>query len=237
MKNSNFKTRFGDMAYQDATIAIQAKGRLTLDTLQWLNNTTGTEFALTKTPFQGNPRRELTDTATGITILGFSNRDTMKAVACGLADLGICGQDMYREYEDIGADYEPYRTYIAQRLGFGKSRLVLATPADAQRPISRVITSYPNQASQYLGLNGMRDAQIEYYAGGIEMIARRRGCDFVDICDTGDSMRGNGYKEVATICSYEAVLVGATATTTSAVYDYMNRNDWLPTTTTSQIKV
>ncbi|MGB4759044.1 MAG: ATP phosphoribosyltransferase [Candidatus Saccharimonadales bacterium] len=237
MKNSNIQAPGRGLAYQDATIAIQAKGRLTLNSLQWLNNNTGTEFLLTETPFENNPRRELLDTATGITLLGFSNRDTMKAVACGLADLGICGEDIYREYEDTGSDNEPYCTYIERRLGFSKSRLVLATPNDAQRPINRVITSYPRQASYYLGLNGMRNTQIEYYTGGVEMIARRRGCDFVDICDTGGSMTGNDYREVATICSYEAVLVGATTTTTSAVYDYMNWYDWLSRATNSEIRV
>ncbi len=228
---------FNSLALQNATIAVQAKGRLTSGTLAWLNENANTDFPVTESPFADNPRREMTDRASGITLLGFSNRDTMKAVACGLVDLAVCGEDKFLEYDDLGADDEPYRTNIQRRLGFGKSRLVLATPNGAERPIDRVVTSYPSQTYQYLGANGMRGAQIEYFSGGVEMIARRLGCDFVDICDSGNSMRGNGYREVATICNYEAVLVAATTTTTPAVYEYMNRNAWLTSLQMMELKV
>ncbi len=210
---------------ENSTIAIQKSGRLTAGSLEWLNNNAGTDFPVSKEPF--DKRRELTDKATGIVIAGYSNGDTLEAVACGQTDLGICGSDKYNElvapYNQVrtwktsygtGGYYpenNPFNLEIRQaKLGFGMCRLALARPSGVlQKPIRSLATSYPKLATLYATDLEMRMVKIDKFAGGIEMICRRGGYDaVVDVVNEGATLLANDLVEVDTIDEFEAMLAG-----------------------------
>lgn len=193
-----------NLGLENADIAIQKSGRLTEGTLEWLNENAGTDFPVSGDPF--DRLREITDTYTGITVVGYSNGDTVKAVACGQTDLGISGGDMFNEQPNNNL-------YVSiQKLGFGACKLVLACSEGAVgKPISRIATSYTRLTDAYRrsGDNAFvtTETNIDCFAGGIEMIGRRNNYDaVVDVVDTGESMSANAFCITDTIAEFEAVL-------------------------------
>lgn len=181
---------------RDSIIAIQSKGRLTQGSLDWLNESIGASFQSSNDPFDAS--RELVDDETGITVLGYSNDDLRKAVVRAQANFGIIGSDKLYE--------QPDKLLIVKKLGFAVCRLVLAT--FGSDPLRTVATSYPVQARAYLDSRGIEGVQVDEYAGGVEMIARRNGYSgVVDVRDTGSSLALNGLITVEVIDETEAVLV------------------------------
>lgn len=209
-----------------ATIAVQKAGRLTLDSLLWLNTNAGTDFPVTDTPFADGRTDQLRDTATGITIYGQSNGDLIKAGACMPAiDAMIAGEDQFYKYEPLGGDDDPYQITIAKRLGFGGCQLVFARPDTATGPVRMVATSYPRQARAYLTSRCIDDATVAYYSGGIESKARQLGCDMVEITASGQSLAANGAQIIEPIASYQACLLVPVKKTDSSTFDRRNRQD------------
>ncbi|MFI5271329.1 MAG: ATP phosphoribosyltransferase [Candidatus Saccharimonadales bacterium] len=193
---------------ENADIAIQKSGRLTEGTLEWLNNNAGTDFPIVSDPFDRT--RELTDSSTGITVVGYSNGDTIKAVAAEQTDVGVCGGDMYFERRCDTLELIGY-------LGFASCKLVLArSEGEADSQIRRIVTSYPQLTQEYFGWSTSNEIdraydrsvpKVEVFKGGIEMIGRRNGYDtVVDVVDTGETLLANGYEVKATIREFEAVL-------------------------------
>lgn len=189
---------------ENADIAIQKSGRLTEGTLGWLNENAGTDFPVAAEPF--DVLRELTDSSTGITVVGYSNCDIVKAVACGQTDISICGGDKY--YESNAEDVFPM-----EWLGFGACKLVLARSKEAiDTPIQRLATSYPRIADAYKRREeselATAETIIDTYSGGIEMIGRRNNYDAViDVVDTGQSMAVNGFYVTESLREFEALLL------------------------------
>ncbi len=204
---------------ENAEFAIQKEGRLTEGSLEWLNQRLGTDFPVVADPFDRT--RELRDAATGITITGYSNGDVLKAVACGMADYGIAGEDKLEELL-----YPQNKPYQLPEGGFNRygnmtaigvvqpalCRLVLARRQGEQgRPLRRVATSYPNLTRQMLRTRGVPDTQmpeIDVFSGSIEPIARRNGYDaVVDITQTGETLRENDFEETDQIRVYSSVVI------------------------------
>jgi ATP phosphoribosyltransferase len=200
---------------ENADIAIQKKGRLTEGTLKWLNENAGSDFPVIAEPFAFDRRRELTDSSTGITVVGYSNGDTVKAIACGQTDLGICGADMFNEL--------PNDNMLRQMLGFGACRLVLARSEEAiGSSIEKIATSYPRLTDAYRRSRDNKlataDTVIDVYKGGVEMIGRRNDYDaVVDVVDTGETMAANGYCVTDTIANFEALLLETWDTTVDSI--------------------
>lgn len=203
---------------ENAEIAIQKSGRLTADSLKWINRVGGADFPISDDPFDRT--RELTDTSTGITITGYSNGDILKAVACGYADWGIAGGDKLAElvWPQRAGDPGSYdgkggfnRFANLTNSGWMRDvepfRLVAAKYKDGTRFMGRVATSYPNLTRQWArGRSG--PVEIAVFSGGVEAIARKAGFDtVVDIVRTGDTLRENGFEEVATINEYLPVAI------------------------------
>jgi ATP phosphoribosyltransferase len=156
---------------------------------------------------QGDPGRRLLLPSSDpeIEFLVVKPADVPVYVEAGAADLGITGTDVLRE---TGADVlEPLE------LGFGRCRLVVATPADRAYPgwpggiTPRVATKYPRLTRQHFGARG-RPVDIVQVGGSVE-VAPLLGLShwIVDLVDTGNTLRANGLAERETILEVQAVLV------------------------------
>lgn len=195
---------------ENSAIAIQKSGRLTAGSLRWLNNYANTDFLVSEDPF--DERRELTDTSTGITVVGYSNGDTLKLTAAGQTDFAIAGSDKY--YEAVGfTGTNPLGLVDVKQLGFAACRMVLARP-EVQRgvPLRRIVTAFPRITRHYFESRGNSDVAVDKCAGGIESIARRGGYDgLVDVTDSGKSLIKNGMEVIDTVLRCEALLVARTS--------------------------
>lgn len=198
--------------FEQANVGVQTKGRLTQQSLKWLNEQTGSNFPDTEEPF--GKVRKLTDKETGITVFGFSNGDTIKAAAKGYVDVAFAGLDKALE---LRCDNNPlFRTVtLAVPLGFGACRLVLARPegADPDLPMQRVVTTYPNLTRDFLRMmygTAFPSTSVDVFGGSIETIAALGGYDgIVDVTETGEALAENGLVEVDEILKSEAVLIGS----------------------------
>lgn len=130
--------------------------------------------------------------------------DVPTYVEYGAADAGITGRDVLLESR---ADVlEPLD------LGFGQCKLVVAAPngassADADRPIVRVATKYPNAATEYFNRRSI-PVEIIPLSGSIELgplvgLADR----IVDLVETGRTLRDNGLVVVDVIAESSARLI------------------------------
>jgi ATP phosphoribosyltransferase len=157
--------------------------------------------------FEGDPGRRLLlpSRDPGIEFLVVKPADVPVYVEAGAADLGITGTDVLRE---TGADVlEPLE------LGFGRCRLVVATPADRPYPAlpggvtPRVATKYPNLTRQHFGARG-RPVDIVHVGGSVEVAPLLNLSHWiVDLVDTGNTLKANGLLERETILEVQAVLV------------------------------
>lgn len=209
-------------AMQDATIAIQKEGRMTAGSIDWLNETVGTDFPVGPTPFSGIPRRRLTDSATGITILGRSNGDNLKDLATGIPDLAIAGTDKLGEVMD--QDFNPFGFKVVTPLGFATCRLMFARQVGNEDNTLPVATSYPQQTRRFLKERGI-GAPVSCYAGGVEMIASDNGYNVVDIVETGNSLIATGFEPIWKVGDSEAALVETNSPVTKdpEIYDLLSR--------------
>lgn len=133
------------------------------------------------------------------------------AVAAGLCNLGITGEDAVREH---GADVQ-----ILSRLGFGRAtsgetRGVLfcaaSDPIDRAEDIphsATVLSEYPRLTRQFLDALGKTGVGVEPASGTCETEVPRRYRFGVVLSETGRSLRENGLKAVATVFSSATCLV------------------------------
>lgn len=124
----------------------------------------------------------------------------------GAADLGVVGRDVLLE---AGRDlYEPLD------LGVGRTRIVLAAPAERRRDarpangrIWRVATKYPRLAEAHLRRTG-RPAEVIRLAGNVELAPLVGLADaVVDLVETGRTLAENGLEAVETIAESTARVV------------------------------
>jgi len=127
-------------------------------------------------------------------------------VADGVADIGIVGLNVVEEKEK---DLD-----IVVKLGFSKCRLSLAIPRNEDYLGLKMLegksiaTSYPKILGSFLKKNGVT-ADIHEISGSVEIAPSIGLADAVcDIVSSGSTLLSNGLKEVETIFSSEAVLVG-----------------------------
>lgn len=131
--------------------------------------------------------------------------DIPQVVSNGTASLGIVGLN---EVEEKGFDVD-----VAERLGFGKCRISLAVPKEADCGGlewfrgKRIATSYPNILRRYLDGKDI-SADIEVITGSVEIAPAAGIADAIfDIVSSGGTLISNGLKEVETAFSSEAVLI------------------------------
>ena len=167
------------------TIAVP-RGALLRETLDLLDRI-GVETA----EVRANDRKLLFADA-GIVTMRPSDVPTY--VEAGAADLGITGKDVLAEQGERGV-------YELLDLGFGGTRMVLATVAGDPDPaaealrrlgVMRVATKYPKIAAAYFERTG-RQAEIVEVKGSVELAPLTGMVEaIVDLTATGTTLRENG---------------------------------------------
>lgn len=179
-------------------IAIQTKGRLNEDSLKLIDE------AGIKLPLSS---RKLISTASNFPIeaLFLRDDDIPQAVAMGVADIGVVGEnEMLEKKENV---------VIAKRLGFSKCRLSLAIPKDDEYSGieyfngKKIATSYPEILRDYFEKNNI-SADIHVITGSVEIAPGIGLADAIfDIVSSGSTLVSNRLKEVEVVVKSEAVLV------------------------------
>jgi ATP phosphoribosyltransferase len=125
--------------------------------------------------------------------------------ADGAVDLGITGRNQVLE-AGVAVDE-------LLELGFGRCRLTVAVPdgssVQAVRDLDgqRLATSYPRTTRDALGALGAA-CELVPLTGSVELAPRLGAADAVaDLVSTGETLRQNGLREIATLLESQAVLV------------------------------
>lgn len=179
-------------------IAIQSKGRLNEKSLELLSES-GIQVPESK--------RGLLSAAKGfpLEVVYLRDDDIPQAVAMGVADLGVVGQN---EVAERGFDVKEILP-----LGFGSCRISLAVPNSVNYTglewfnDKKIATSYPVILRQFLEQNHIQ-AEIHVITGSVEIApALQMGDAIFDIVSSGSTLIANGLKEVEKVFFSEAVLI------------------------------
>ena len=180
-------------------IAVQAKGRLYEETMTMLSESSIKIESSKRTllvPAKNFP----------VEILYLRDDDIPQAVASGIADVGIVGEN---EYEERQEDAE-----IIKRLDFSKCRLSLAIPkAEEYQGLSwfngkKIATSYPGILERFLKKNDIK-SEIHVITGSVEIAPGIGLADCIfDIVSSGSTLVSNNLKEVEVVMKSEAILIG-----------------------------
>ena len=179
-------------------IAIQSKGRLFEDTMNLLAESDikiGTSKRILLTQSSNFP----------IEVLFLRDDDIPASVASGVADIGVVGENEYREKHE--------KADIVSRLGFSRCRLSLAIPKAADYEGldwfqgKKIATSYPNILSTFMKERGL-SAEIHEITGSVEISPGIGLADAIfDIVSSGSTLISNNLREVYTVMESEAVLI------------------------------
>ena len=179
-------------------IAVQTKGRLNEDSLKLIDE------AGIKLPLSS---RKLISTATNFPLeaLFLRDDDIPQAVAMGVADIGVVGEnEMLERNENV---------VVAKKLGFSKCRLSLAIPqSDIYNGLEyfngkKIATSYPEILKDYFSKNGV-NAEIHVITGSVEIAPGIGLADAIfDLVSSGSTLVSNRLKEVEVVIESEAVLI------------------------------
>ncbi len=179
-------------------IAIQAKGRLHEESLALLSEA---EISIS------GSSRTLLSRAKGfpIDVLYLRDDDIPQAVAMGVADVGIVGQN------EVGEKQETVEQVM--KLGFGKCRLSIAVPkqTDYTGPTwlegRRIATSYPVLLRKWLEEQNVQSV-IHVITGSVEIAPAVGMADAIfDIVSSGSTLVQNGLTEVEQVEQSEAVMI------------------------------
>ncbi len=179
-------------------VAIQAKGRLNEQCVAMLKEA-GIGVVESK--------RKLISKAEGfpLEVLYLRDDDIPQAVAMGVADIGIVGQN---ETAEKGFDVKEVLP-----LGFGGCRISLAISKEIEYSGiewfegKRVATSYPHILKKYFAQKGIK-ADIHEIAGSVEVAPAVGMADAIfDIVSSGGTLVSNGLVEVEKIFFSQAVLI------------------------------
>lgn len=179
-------------------IAIQSKGRLFEETIELLREA-GIKL--------NNKKRTLLLPAKSfpIEVLFLRDDDIPQAVATGVADIGIVGENEFVEKNEDAT--------IVKRLGFSTCRLSLAIPKDIDyKDLSwfnnkKIATSYPFILKKFLAEQNIK-SEIHVITGSVEISPSIGLADAIfDIVSSGSTLVSNRLKEVETVMKSEALLI------------------------------
>ena len=138
-------------------------------------------------------------------ILFVRTADVIEFVNDGVADAGVTGGDILAE---SGVDLP-----VLRQLGYGRCRLVAATPADSPyEAISdlagvRIATSHPNVTRRFFADQGI-PVEVISLSGAVEVAPRLGLADaIVDLVSTGSTLAMNGLRAIGDILASEAILL------------------------------
>ena len=179
-------------------IAIQAKGRLFEETM--------TMLAESSIKIESGKRTLLVPAKNfPVEVLYLRDDDIPQAVAGGIADVGVVGEN---EFVEKGED-----AIVVKRLGFSRCRLSLAIPkAAAYNGVAwfegkKIATSYPKILGSFLADKGIK-AEIHVITGSVEIAPGIGLADCIfDIVSSGGTLISNNLKEVETVMQSEALMI------------------------------
>lgn len=180
-------------------IAIQKSGRLSEKSLQIIKNC-GIKF--------GSDARVLKEEASNFPLefLYVRDDDIPSYIRDGIADVGIVGRN---EYDEQAIDLE-----VLRDLGFAKCRLSIAVPNDfvyqglSSLEGKRIATSYPNILGGILKARGV-SASFVQVSGSVEITPAVGIADAIcDLVSTGATLAMNGLREVESLYTSTAVMIG-----------------------------
>ena len=180
-------------------IAVQAKGRLHEETMTML------EESSIKMDL-GKRLLLVSSKSFPVEILFLRDDDIPQAVATGIADVGIVGEN---EFVEKGEDAN-----IIRRLDFSKCRLSLAIPKEVDYKGlewfegKKIATSYPNILKNFLKANNI-NADVHVITGSVEIAPSIKLADCIfDIVSSGGTLVTNNLKEVEVVMKSEALMIG-----------------------------
>ena len=180
-------------------IAVQAKGRLHEETLSLLSEA-GVRL--------DSGKRALLVSAKGFPAeaLFLRDDDIPQAVADGVADVGVVGENEYAERKK--------NVNVIKRLGFSKCRMSLAIPKNEDYVDikwfngKKIATSYPGILQDFIEENKLK-VDVHVITGSVEIAPGIGLADAIfDIISSGDTITSNRLKEVQTVMNSEALLIG-----------------------------
>jgi ATP phosphoribosyltransferase len=138
-------------------------------------------------------------------ILFLRDDDIPQAVADGVADVGIIGENEFVERKQ--------NAEVVKYLGFSKCRLSLAIPkGEEYNNLSwfsgkKIATSYPEILNDFLKKNAIK-AEIHVISGSVEIAPSIGLSDAIfDIVSSGSTLLSNHLKEVEVVMQSEALLI------------------------------
>jgi ATP phosphoribosyltransferase len=178
-------------------LALPSKGRLHDPTLDLMR---GAGFEL-----EGNGRALYAQCSQWDVEVLFTRAEDMPAWAVdGALEAAVAGRDQVLEG---GADLDELVP-----LGFGRCSLQVAVPAGGAETVEgldggRVATSHPRITAGYFSSRGMRVETVAV-RGSVELAPRLDAAEAVcDLVQSGETLRQNGLRPIATVLESEAVLV------------------------------
>ena len=187
------------MKRDNIRIAIQKDGRLGKPSLACL------ESLGIRIPAQKNRALLARCRNAPAEIMFVRHGDAPQYVQCGAADFAIVGGNVLLEHA--------FKVRITKKLPFGRCSLVIAVP-NASRIKSmadvegeRIATSYPNSLRKFLREHCINAAIIEIN-GSVELAPELGLADAIcDLAQSGDTLRENSLKPIATSFTSTAVLI------------------------------
>lgn len=180
-------------------IAVQAKGRLHEETIKMLEESSIKIEVSKRLLLIQSPNFP-------VEILFLRDDDIPQAVATGIADVGVVGEN---EFVERNEDAE-----IIKRLNFSKCRLSLAIPKAADYKGlewfngKKIATSYPGILDSFLKSKGI-NAEIHVITGSVEIAPGIGLADCIfDIVSSGSTLVSNNLKEVEVVMYSEALMIG-----------------------------
>lgn len=179
-------------------IAVQAKGRLYEETMLM--------FAESSIKVD-NAKRMLLVPAKNfpVEVLFLRDDDIPQAVASGIADVGVVGENEFVERNE--------KADIIKRLDFSKCRLSLAIPKSIDYTGvkwfngKKIATSYPHILNEFLKKNNIA-SEVHVITGSVEIAPGIGLADAIfDIVSSGSTLVSNNLKEVEVLMKSEALMI------------------------------
>lgn len=187
------------MSESPIRLAIPSKGRLREGTLALLEDA-GLQFEAAERALSVMVRNA------DLELLFIRTDDIPELVQDGVADVGICGQDLIAEF---GAEATELAT-----LGYGRCRLMAAVPnISSVQGIpdlagSRIATAHRGVTTRFFAEMGI-DVDVIPLKGSVEVAPKLGVAEaVVDLVSSGSTLKVNGLRTVGTLMESEAVLFG-----------------------------
>ncbi len=184
---------------KNVKLALQKEGRLTQQTLDLLRGV-GLEFETYRARLFAACRNF------DLELLYVRDDDIPEYVADGVVDLGVVGQNLVVESGFDVCELLP--------LGFGYCRLVVAVPKEspiesvAELRGSKIATSYPESARRYFEAKEVEVSLISV-SGSVELAPTLGVASaIVELTATGSTLRINDLRDIDTVLTSEAALIG-----------------------------